>query len=256
MERLETGFRLGKNKVKVLRVLGEIQHNSRTYRVVRVRVSGGEEYVSLRLYNSKGKFIKQFMMEPEITQPVGYLLNWANTDINDALMEAETKAWEALSGYKFMMFGYWAAIWVHLNKLSGLKLPNPFKKLVGITKKEAGSEKLARRYPSPIQGLKLLLTSLPATKENIEGGIQMSQEKNQSPPGAKQLHDYAEVRGLVVIKDYHEALAKLKDTELNISTKEHLQKALESNDQYIIDRTFTELDARIMQALCWECWGD
>ncbi len=57
-----------------------------------------------------------------------------------AIAEAESKAWEALARYKFHMFGYWAAIWVHLNKISGGKRPNPWKKLVGIAKKEVGSK--------------------------------------------------------------------------------------------------------------------
>ena len=55
--------------------------------------------------------------------------------IVDALVEAETKAWEALARYKFLMFGYWAAIWVHLNRISGEKRPNPWKELVDIAKK-------------------------------------------------------------------------------------------------------------------------
>lgn len=44
--------------------------------------------------------------------------------------EAETKAWDALSRYKFAMFGYWAGIWVHLNRISGAKAPNPFRDAV------------------------------------------------------------------------------------------------------------------------------
>lgn len=46
------------------------------------------------------------------------------------LEEAEEKAWDSLSRYKFQMFGYWAAIWVHLNRVGGFKQPNPFKALV------------------------------------------------------------------------------------------------------------------------------
>lgn len=46
------------------------------------------------------------------------------------LKEAETKAWDALARYKFQMFGYWAAIWVHLNRIGGFKKPNPWKGLV------------------------------------------------------------------------------------------------------------------------------
>ncbi|HLH92044.1 MAG TPA: hypothetical protein VKX28_26730 [Xanthobacteraceae bacterium] len=50
---------------------------------------------------------------------------------------AERKAWDALARYKFQMFGYWAAIWVHLNRVGGFKRPNPWKKLVHAARKEA-----------------------------------------------------------------------------------------------------------------------
>jgi hypothetical protein len=46
------------------------------------------------------------------------------------LQVAETKAWDSLSRYKFQMFGYWAAIWVHLNRIGGFNRPNPWKDLV------------------------------------------------------------------------------------------------------------------------------
>jgi len=46
------------------------------------------------------------------------------------LQQAETKAWDSLSRYKFQMFGYWAAIWVHLNRIGEFHHPNPFKTLV------------------------------------------------------------------------------------------------------------------------------
>lgn len=46
------------------------------------------------------------------------------------LAEAEKKAWGALSRYKFAMFGYWAAIWVHLNRIGGFKKKNPWRGLV------------------------------------------------------------------------------------------------------------------------------
>jgi len=39
---------------------------------------------------------------------------------------AERKAVDAMSRYKFQMFGYWAAIWVHLNRISGERRKNPF----------------------------------------------------------------------------------------------------------------------------------
>lgn len=84
----------------------------------------------------------------------------------------------------------------------------------------------------------------------------MAERTNQVPPSSQQLHDYAEVRGLVEVKNYPDALERLNNSELNISTKEQLKRALESKDDYIIERTFTELDARVMQALCWDCWRD
>ncbi len=59
--------------------------------------------------------------------------------MEEAIIEAENKAWEALARYKFLMFGYWAAIWVHLNKISGKKRPNPWKSLVVFARKKTGS---------------------------------------------------------------------------------------------------------------------
>lgn len=50
------------------------------------------------------------------------------------IQEAESRAWDALARYKFQMFGYWAAIWVHLNRVSGEKRPNPFKDLVRLAR--------------------------------------------------------------------------------------------------------------------------
>lgn len=52
------------------------------------------------------------------------------TTLDQEIREAETKAIDALSRYKFAMFGYWAGIWVHLNKIEGKKRPSPFKALV------------------------------------------------------------------------------------------------------------------------------
>lgn len=46
------------------------------------------------------------------------------------LDEAEWKAYKSLAGYKFQMFGYWAGVWVHLNRVSGLHRPNPFRSIV------------------------------------------------------------------------------------------------------------------------------
>jgi len=48
--------------------------------------------------------------------------------------EAETKAWKSLAGYKFSQFGYWCAIWVHLNQVGEFKKPNPFQALTKVAK--------------------------------------------------------------------------------------------------------------------------
>ncbi len=50
--------------------------------------------------------------------------------LEEQKLEAERKAIDALGRYKFMMFGYWAAFWTHLNKLGSHQDPNPFAPLV------------------------------------------------------------------------------------------------------------------------------
>lgn len=50
------------------------------------------------------------------------------------LDDAEQKAWDALSRYKFQMFGYWASIWTHLNRISNANRPNPWRKLVQLAR--------------------------------------------------------------------------------------------------------------------------
>lgn len=59
------------------------------------------------------------------------------TDLEKELKEAEAKAHKALAGYKFQMFGYWAAIWVHLNKIGGFRKPNPFSAYVKQAQQKA-----------------------------------------------------------------------------------------------------------------------
>ena len=54
----------------------------------------------------------------------------AMNDLIFELSKAERKAWDSLSRYKFVMFGYWPGVWVHLNRISGLRRSNPWKKLV------------------------------------------------------------------------------------------------------------------------------
>jgi hypothetical protein len=48
--------------------------------------------------------------------------------------DAEHRAWDALARYKFTMFGYWAAIWIHLNRIVGDKRANPWRGLVAAAR--------------------------------------------------------------------------------------------------------------------------
>jgi hypothetical protein len=56
--------------------------------------------------------------------------NRISAELAAELDDAEAKAWDALARYKFWMFGYWAAIWVHLNRIGHFKRPNPWLQLV------------------------------------------------------------------------------------------------------------------------------
>ena len=48
--------------------------------------------------------------------------------------EALERAIDSLSRYKFMLFGYWSGVWVHLNQIDTNKEPNPFKRLVAVAR--------------------------------------------------------------------------------------------------------------------------
>lgn len=54
------------------------------------------------------------------------------------LHEAEGKAHSNLARYKFQNFAYWAAIWVHLNRVGQFRRPNPFSDYVKLARKKGG----------------------------------------------------------------------------------------------------------------------
>ena len=56
--------------------------------------------------------------------------------LKQALDEAEEKAHKNLARYKFMNFGYWAAIWTHLNRVGNFRRPNPFSVYVELARKK------------------------------------------------------------------------------------------------------------------------
>lgn len=53
-----------------------------------------------------------------------------NFNLEAAIKESETKALENLGRHKFMNFGYWAAINVHLRHLESKNRKSPFSTLV------------------------------------------------------------------------------------------------------------------------------
>jgi hypothetical protein len=63
------------------------------------------------------------------------------TSILEEREQAKVKAIDSLARYKFAMFGYWAGIWVHLNRIIGDGEPNPFRELVH-TARSIGHDKL------------------------------------------------------------------------------------------------------------------
>ncbi|MCK5316909.1 MAG: hypothetical protein KAJ55_03295 [Anaerolineales bacterium] len=64
-----------------------------------------------------------------------------DSEIEKKKEEAKQKAITNLGRYKFMNFGYWAAVWIHLNQLSGKKDPSPFKDFVDLARQKMTYEK-------------------------------------------------------------------------------------------------------------------
>jgi hypothetical protein len=60
--------------------------------------------------------------------------------IEAVMSSAEKKAWNALAGYKFWMFGYYAARWVSLNALLDKPLHNPFAATVKLAREKTNSK--------------------------------------------------------------------------------------------------------------------
>lgn len=70
------------------------------------------------------------------------------------------------------------------------------------------------------------------------------------------LEQYRGIRESAQRGEYAKALELLKASEINESTKDQLSKALITGDKYLIDRIIEDLDMRVSQALCWECWRE
>ena len=70
IQKQKVGFKFGKYRLTVLDEYGEVIHNERKYKLVKVRTNDNLEYISLRLYNKNNKFIKQLLIEPEIVKDI------------------------------------------------------------------------------------------------------------------------------------------------------------------------------------------
>lgn len=69
----QTGFKFGKYRLEVTRHFGEVKYNGRTYKLLGVKTHEGLNYLSLRLYNGTGKFIKQLLIEPALATQMIFL---------------------------------------------------------------------------------------------------------------------------------------------------------------------------------------
>ncbi|WP_143162286.1 hypothetical protein [Sporobacter termitidis] len=65
-------------------------------------------------------------------------------DYNDELKTAEDNAWYALSHNNFQQFGYWAEIWMQINRISKKKKANPFYEILAV----ASYKTRYRNYPN------------------------------------------------------------------------------------------------------------
>jgi len=59
------------------------------------------------------------------------------------MAEHQSKALTSLAGYKFLMFGYHAATWANLEKLSKRRHPNPFSDLVVMARENRDGIRLS-----------------------------------------------------------------------------------------------------------------
>ena len=69
----QTGFKFGKYRLKLIEEVAHLEHNGKAYKLVRVRTHDNQDYLSLRLYNGTGKFIKQFLVEPVLAPGVAWM---------------------------------------------------------------------------------------------------------------------------------------------------------------------------------------
>ena len=75
MDKQAAGFKYGKYRLQVICNCGQVNIDGRQYRLVYVQTNDGSYYYSLRLYNARGRFIKQLLFEPSIRNALIELLS-------------------------------------------------------------------------------------------------------------------------------------------------------------------------------------
>jgi hypothetical protein len=65
------GFRYGTHTLEVLREYAALSYNGGTYKIVLVKTDEEQQYISIKLFNKDGSFVRQFLMEPEIAGKIG-----------------------------------------------------------------------------------------------------------------------------------------------------------------------------------------
>ena len=73
VDKQQTGFRFGKYKTTLISEVGRCRSDLKEYRLVYLRTSDGNFYYALRLYNLRGRFLKQVLIDPDIMPGVNSL---------------------------------------------------------------------------------------------------------------------------------------------------------------------------------------
>jgi len=104
-------------------------------------VVGTADDISILVAEAKKEELEKLKAANEVR--LVKMLGEGTDKILNELSAKETAAWDSLSKYKFIMFGYHAAIWVTLNRIHRCHQRNPFLGVVKLAKLKI--EK--RRYP-------------------------------------------------------------------------------------------------------------
>lgn len=72
----KTGFKFGKFRTTVIKKCGEVRNHDKVYKLVLLKTDDDFQYYSIRLYNNKGRFLKQLLFEPFMLEKISDLLSF------------------------------------------------------------------------------------------------------------------------------------------------------------------------------------